>query len=312
MSHLLAKAAESGNLPALLRLLDGGADIEWTHKGTGRTALLSAVIAEQREAAVALLDRGARIDHQCKAMGYSALAWAGHGGDVQLAALLIERGAALDLASPELKRTALMSAAQAGHGELVGLLLEAGADPHLLDFNQQNAWALAQDNGHQEVLQRLEQSGVGAPAAPEQSPPLPWPSNTDDLTAPCNVVRGYTLAMHAWEQRGNARSTTDPEPSVDEGFWAEQEQLVARFCTQRERAYKHHAYGWPTTYAPEDQLLSCETLSTHQAAVIIRDPAQRSLCYEHRFLLKRVAGQWRIDSAKRRLAGTEEWQSSIL
>lgn len=312
MSHLLAKAAESGNLPALLRLLEGGADLEWTHKGTGRTALLSAVIAEQWEATVALLDRGARIDHQCTALGYSALAWASHAGNASLATLLIERAAALDLASPELKRTALMCAAQAGHPALVALLLDAGANPQLLDFKQQSAWSLAQDKGHQAVLQRLEQAGLGAPPAPAPTPVLPWPDPVDDRTDPISVVRGYTLAMHAWEQRGNALSAADPGHGSDGSFWAEQEQIVERFCTQRQRVYKHHSHGWPTTYAPEDQLLACDPLSANQTAVIIRDPAERSLCYEHRFLLKRAAGQWRIDSVKRRLAGTEKWQSSIL
>ena len=53
-------------------------------------------------------------------------------------------------------------------------------------------------------------------------------------------------------------------------------------------------------------------LKPAQAEVLVRDPASRALCYEHRFVVKRVAGQWRIDSVKRRLAGTQKWANAIL
>ncbi|MEE6229939.1 ankyrin repeat domain-containing protein [Stenotrophomonas maltophilia] len=61
MSHLLAKAAEKQDLARIDALLDEGADIEWQHKGTGRTPLLSAVIAGKADSVERLLDRGANI-----------------------------------------------------------------------------------------------------------------------------------------------------------------------------------------------------------------------------------------------------------
>ncbi|MCK9817567.1 ankyrin repeat domain-containing protein [Pseudomonas sp. MAFF 302046] len=187
MSHLLAKAAENGNLPDLLRLLDAGADIEWTHKGTGRSALLFATLAGHPALVTALLDRGAQIDRQCKALGYSALAWAAHEGDVALVQLLIERGADLDLASPELRRTPLMCAAQAGQAEALEQLLQAGADGRLLDFKQQNAWALARDKGHETIMQRLEQAGAGA--RPQLNARRPWPGPTPPPRPPATRCR---------------------------------------------------------------------------------------------------------------------------
>lgn len=314
MSHLLAKAAENGNLPDLLRLLDAGADIEWTHKGTGRSALLFATLAGHPALVTALLDRGAQIDRQCKALGYSALAWAAHEGDMALVQLLIERGADLDLASPELRRTPLMCAAQAGQAEALEQLLQAGADGRLLDFKQQNAWALARDKGHETIMQRLEQAGAGAPPAAERPPTLAWPDTAAEPTSdPVQVVRAYTLAMHAWEHQGNALSAADPEHHTPPDFWAQQQQIVARYCTPRPRAYQHQSYGVPTTYAPSDQLLGCEPLSGTRSEVLIRDSRERGgVQYEHRFVVKCSAGAWRIDSVKRRMAGTDTWRSGIL
>jgi len=70
MSHLLFKAAQTGDVRAPESLLAGGANIEWTHKGTGRTALVEAAINGHRDAVAVLLRRGAAIDHQCTALGY--------------------------------------------------------------------------------------------------------------------------------------------------------------------------------------------------------------------------------------------------
>jgi hypothetical protein len=44
MSHLLRRAAESGNIDKLKLRLEAGDDIGSRDKGTGRTALLMAVI----------------------------------------------------------------------------------------------------------------------------------------------------------------------------------------------------------------------------------------------------------------------------
>ncbi|MGC5700820.1 ankyrin repeat domain-containing protein [Pseudomonas sp. NFXW11] len=311
MSHLLEKAAARGDLAALERLLDAGANLEWQHKGTGRSALLAATIAGHPAAVSLLLERGANIHQRCTALGYNALTWAAYNGDLTMARLLLEHGAELDPASPELQRTALMTAAQAGHGPMVSLLLAAGADPHRLDFQQRNAWSLAEEKAHAAVMQLLQQAGSQAPPASVEPAVLPWPEPLADEASdadPVAQVRAYTLALAAWEQRGNSLG----HEALDAGFWAEPQQLIERFCTQRPRAYARASYGYPSTYSPADELLACAQLKPAQAEVLIRDPAARALCYEHRFLLKRIAGQWRIDSVKRRLAGTQKWANAIL
>lgn len=311
MSHLLEKAAARGDLAAIERLLDAGADLEWQHKGTGRTALLAATIAGHQPAVALLLARGADVQQPCKALGYSPLAWAASQGDTAMAELLIAHGAALEHASPELQRTALMNAAQGGHEAMLSLLLKAGADPLRLDFQQRNACSLAEEKGHTQIMQQLAQAGAGAPPASAAAPSLPWPplaAGDDNSGDPVTQVRAYTLALEAWEQRGNALG----HEAVDAAFWAEPQQLLERFCTLRPRAYPRASYGYPTTYSEADQLLGCQLLKPAQAQVLMRDPASRALCYEHRFLVKRVAGQWRIDSVKRRLAGTPKWTNAIL
>ncbi|MQA54834.1 ankyrin repeat domain-containing protein [Pseudomonas piscis] len=311
MSHLLEKAAARGDLAALTRLLDAGADIEWKHKGTGRTALLAATIAGRLPAVALLLQRGANPQQPCKALGYSSLSWAAGNGACAIAKLLIEHGAALDQVSPDLRRSALMNAAQGGHAEMVSLLLQAGADAQLLDFQQRNAWSLAEDKGHERIMHLLAQAGAGAQQPSEPAPHLPWPelpAAGDSSADPVTQVRAYTLALEAWERRGKAQA----RDGLDQDFWAEPRQLLERFCTQRDRAYARASYGSPTTYSKDNELLACQLLKPSQAEVLIRDPASRRLRYEYRFLVKLAAGQWRIDNVKRRLAGTEKWENTIL
>ncbi|KTC39176.1 ankryin [Pseudomonas sp. ABAC61] len=311
MSHLLEKAAARGDLAALTRLLDAGADIEWKHKGTGRTALLAATIAGRLPTVALLLQRGANLQQPCKALGYSALSWAAGNGDCAIAKLLIEHGAALDQASPDLRRSALMNAAQGGHAEMVGLLLKAGADPRQLDFEQRNAWSLAQEKGHGRIMQLLAEAGAGEQAPVQPSPHLPWPELPTDAHSsadPVTQVRAYTLALEAWERRGKAQARN----GLNQDFWAEPQQLLERFCTLRDRAYARSSYGSPTTYSKDSELLACQRLKPSQAEVLMRDPASRRLRYEYRFLVKLVAGQWRIDNVKRRLAGTEKWTNTLL
>lgn len=311
MSSQLSKAAEKGDVAAIQRLLDKGDDLEWTHKGTGRTALLEASIAGHHDAVAALLDHGSRIDHQCKSMGYTSLTWASANGALEIVDLLIARGANLDLASPELRRTALMAAAQSGRAGVVERLLRAGANPHLTDFKEATAWSLAEGNGHQAVLQILGDAKVGAPAPPAAPKVLAWPEAsahakpTDD---PVAVVRAYILAMDAWENKGNALPEgSTPEPA----FWEEQLQIVARFCTQRSRVQQHSSYGFPTSHSQSDQLVSVHADSSSKTEVVILDK-RTPLEYERQFVVHHKGGEWRIDSLKYRMRGTDKWDPLIL
>lgn len=310
MSNLLFKAAETGDVAALEAQLAKGADVDWRHKGTGRTALIQATIERQRDAINVLLRHRASLDLQCTTLGWVALAWASYNGDDETVRVLISHGASLDLASPDLKRTALMTAAQLGHAGPVVLLLDAGADPRLLDVRHENAWSLAKANGHEAILALLE--GAGGTAPVPKAPPaiLPWPDVTEDAPTqtPAMVVRAYILAMAAWETNGHARGTA---AASDPNFWATQLDIVARYCTQKQRTIQHLSYGSPTHHAAEDQLLSMTELSASKMELIVVHQ-YGSHDNEHCFSVHRKAGEWRIDSLKTRLLGMQKWERDIL
>ncbi|QEI06925.1 ankryin [Pigmentiphaga aceris] len=313
MSHLLQKAAEQGNTAKIKQLLDKGDDIEWRHKGTGRTALVSAAIAGQRDAVEVLIQHGANINHQCSAVGYSALAWAGELGLTEVADLLIKRGASLDLPSPQLKRTALMAAAQSGHIDVVRLLLDQGAAPELVDFSHDNAWTLAAERGHVAITSMLEAVGAGAPTPPKPTPVLPWPVRPDDVPAtaePALVVHAYIQASFDWETHGRELSKEgDALPDI---FWQEADDIVSRYCTLRERVYKRLGFGWPPEYTPDDELLSIRPVSSRVEVLVCDAPRENGMRYEHLFVVKQAGGEWRIDSVKKRMRGTEDWSNGIL
>lgn len=312
MSHLLFKAASAGDVAAIEAQLARGADIDWHHKGTGRTALIEASIQRQPQAVAALLRHGASLNLQCKALGSTALAWAASLGDAAIAAMLLSHNADIEIASPELGRTALMSAAQAGHAELVALLLEAGADPAPLDFRQENAWALARAKGHTQVMALLERSGSASPPPPAAPQAQDWPDTSPgtETQTPERVVRAYILAMEAWERKGVARHAASASASAPE-FWAEQLDIVAKYCTSKPRAYAHSSFGTPTHHSSQDLLLSVTQQSASRMELIVLR-ASESMAYEHRFSVHRKAGQWRIDSLARRLHGTQKWERDIL
>ncbi|WP_329892515.1 ankyrin repeat domain-containing protein [Stenotrophomonas sp. SMYL11] len=314
MSNLLAKAAEKQDLDRIDALLDAGADIEWQHKGTGRTPLLSAVIAGKADSVVRLLDRGANIQHACTALGYTALGWAANAGDTKIGHMLIARGASLDAASPELRRTPLMVAAQGGHLPMVELLLAGGADVARVDFEGRNALALAEECGHAAVVQRLQAAGAQRPPALEEAPALAWPEPAADGD-PAAVVRGYMLACHAWETRGYRDAKGGGDLLGSAAFQQERADILAAWCTDRKRVYSTGmAVGNPPVHVPEDLLAATSQPTASKAEVLVRDHPQKSraLRYERLFVLKRVAGQWRIDVLKKRLFRIEAWSSAIL
>ncbi|HDS1580800.1 TPA: ankyrin repeat domain-containing protein [Stenotrophomonas maltophilia] len=314
MSHLLAKAAEQQDLERIDALMDAGADIEWRHKGTGRTPLLSAVIAGKVESVVRLLDRGANMEQACAAVGFTALGWAAERNDAAMGRLLIARGASLDAASPELRRTPLMAAAQGGHLSMVELLLDSGADVACLDFEGRNALALAEDRGHTAVVQRLRTAGAQTPPALVEAPPLAWPEPAAEGD-PAAVVRGYVLACHAWETRGYRDAKAGGDLLGTAAFQQERADILAAWCTGRKRVYSTGmSVGNPPLHMPEDLLVALVQPTASKAEVLVRDSAQKSrgLRYERLFMLKRVAGQWRIDTLKKRPFRTDTWAPAIL
>ncbi|WP_422353482.1 ankyrin repeat domain-containing protein [Stenotrophomonas sp. AR026] len=314
MSHLLAKAAEKQDLDRIDALLDAGADIEWQHKGTGRTPLLSAVIAGKADAVARLLDRGANIEHACSALGYTALGWAANAGDTKVGHMLITRGALLDVASPESRYTPMMLASSGGHLAMVELLLDSGAAVAPLNFEERNALAIADARKHEDVVARLKLAGAQLAPVLVEVPALEWPE-PDSEGEPASVVRGYLLAYHEWETRGYKDSRSGGSLLRSADFGQEKADILAAWCTDRKRVYSTGvSVGNPRRYVPGDLLVAVAKSGTSKAEVLVRDDPQksRSLRYEHLFVLKRVGGQWRIDVLKKRLFRTEVWSSAIL
>lgn len=314
MSHLLAKAAEKQDLDRIDALLDAGADIEWQHKGTGRTPLLSAVIAGKADAVARLLDRGANIEHACTALGYTALGWAANAGDTRVGHMLITRGALLDVASPESRYTPMMLASSGGHLAMVELLLDSGAAVAPLNFEGRNALAIADARKHEDVVARLKLAGAQLPPVLVEAPALEWPV-PDSEGEPASVVRGYLLAYHEWETRGYNDSRSGGSLLRSADFGQEKADILAAWCTDRKRVYSTGvSVGNPRRYVPGDLLVAITKPGTSKAEVLVRDDPRksRSLRYEHLFVLKRVGGQWRIDVLKKRPFRTEAWSSAIL
>lgn len=117
MSHLLLKAASTGDVATVRRLLDSGVDINYHSKdkqATGRTALSEAAIQGHLEVVRLLLERGANLDWQDRAVGFTPLGWAANEGHESIVEALLEAGADPNVPTPEFLHTPLMAAAQRG------------------------------------------------------------------------------------------------------------------------------------------------------------------------------------------------------
>lgn len=177
-------------------------------------------------------------------------------------------------------------------------------------------WALARAKGHTQVMALLERSGSASPPPPAAPQAQDWPETPPgtETQTPERVVRAYILAMEAWERKGVARHAASASASASAAapeFWAEQLDIVAKYCTSKPRAYAHSSFGTPTHHSAQDLLLSVTQQSASRMELIVLR-ASESMAYEHRFSVHRKAGQWRIDSLARRLHGTQKWERDIL
>ena len=141
-------AAEVGDLDAIKKHLEGGADVNAANK-QGYTALHIAVRRGQKEAVALLLEKGAKVNAQRK--GKTPLDFAGK--KEEIAALLLEKGAKT---GKELKAAgSIFSAAESGLVDAVKTHLAAGVDVNGKNKRGHAALHLAAKKGHVEVSKVL-------------------------------------------------------------------------------------------------------------------------------------------------------------
>lgn len=341
-SHLLRQAAQRGDLVKIAARLQAGDALEGRHKGTGRTALLEAVIAGQAPAVSLLLQRGADVQACCTAVGHTALEWAVVQGHGPIAQALLAQGAVPDQLGPHsfLGHTSLMLAASLGNTDLVRLLLEAGADPSVCDHRGGNALAHAEARGHAQAAALLRAAGAMPAPSPPAVAPLDWPAlrwEPASLTSaseplpgdatPQDIVRSYILASHDWEVAAWARSEAArsaaggdagaeahaPAFSWDE-VAARAEEIRALHCTPRKRQYPRAGIGATPAFTSQIALIEVVQPQAARAELLLRYLAPDHFLqeYETVFVCLRRKGLWRIDSAKTRLLGTSDWDPVIL
>jgi len=134
----LLKAAESGDVEKLRKLLAKGEDIN-ARSRHGLTSVQTALLSRQPDAALFLVEAGAdlavRDSDENSLLGLACMTGAG-----AVARALIERGADVN-SRDDRGATPLMWAANRKFPELAELLLDHGADPNLQD-SQQGSTAL--------------------------------------------------------------------------------------------------------------------------------------------------------------------------
>lgn len=158
----LHRAAASGNLAELTRLLQGGVPVD-SRNGDGATALLAATHANQIETARALIAAGADVNAKDK-IHDSPYLYAGARGHLEILRLTLANEADLESLN-RFGGTALIPAAERGHLETVQTLIEAGV---AVDHVNRLGWTalleavLLGDGGprHQQILVALIAGGA--------------------------------------------------------------------------------------------------------------------------------------------------------
>lgn len=309
MSRYLLEAAARADVVKIEEQLAKGVDVNCTHKGTGRTPLIEAVIGGQHEATRMLIEADAEVNHFDKAVGYTALMWACSRGDLEAAKLLVQAGANVNARSPEFGWTPLLCAAGVSL-PVVQLLLESGADPSVAKNDGTTAVAVAERAKHPEIAALLSARGVTATNVLPEPVFLPWPEVGIDALAvddtnPASVVRGLIIAMHQFEER--ALSAKD-----NNAILALMNEVYSRFCTDKKRPYgRNGSYSRPPEYDPAtEKLVESREVRAGRAEVMTRSDTQgqREILY----VLAKKAGRWLVDGRKSRLVGQSDWQDDCI
>jgi ankyrin repeat protein len=121
----LFEAAADGDIDAITKLLDAGANVNAAIGGDG-SPLIGAAREGDLDAVRLLLDRGADVDMGVRGDG-NALIMAARVGHIDVVTLLLDRGASIEHVVPG-DENALIQASGSGRLEVVRLLVSRGAN----------------------------------------------------------------------------------------------------------------------------------------------------------------------------------------
>jgi uncharacterized protein len=93
---VLLEAVKTGNTESVVRLLDGGAEVD-AKDASGATALMHAVKGEQIETIRVLIERGADRNAKGKFLGFSPIVFAVKASNADILELLLEENDAAEL-----------------------------------------------------------------------------------------------------------------------------------------------------------------------------------------------------------------------
>ncbi|WP_455212132.1 ankyrin repeat domain-containing protein [Kaarinaea lacus] len=231
----LMKAARDGNIEAVKRAIDGGAEVNYrTEKG--KTALMVAASNGHTDTVKLLLDHGAQIDQQDN-FGTTAIIVAATAAKTQTAEFLAQQGAdptrkdssggsALSNASffghtdtvkallkyadnlPQQDAEELMMIASGlGHADLVDALLTHGVSPNARGIKQRTAIMAAAAFDKQEVAKLLLKNGADATLRDEDG------FNAYDVAKENDNEEIYKLLSEFYKEKetGNRRGAKKPE-----------------------------------------------------------------------------------------------------
>lgn len=188
-------ASRSGNLTAIIELLEQGVDVN-ARNARGSTALHFAALAGHAEIARVLIDTGASLDSKDE-VGMAPLHLAARAGQAQLVELLIDEGAEVE-ARDERAITALGYALMGGHLAVVEALVNRGAEVNSTFYDMVTPLHVAVASGLTEVTEMLLDRGAEVNAVTRSGlTPLDW--------AP---ERGHHTLKALLESRGGTAGET--------------------------------------------------------------------------------------------------------
>ena len=156
-TQLMAQAATSGDVEAVVELLQSDPLLVHGHSRDGWTPLHLAAHFGHRQVAEALLAHGADVNARASNdLGTTPLLWAVMGQDLAVVTLLLDHGADVNAATTA-GSTPLHKAAVLSNAALVRLLLARGANVNARNSGGQTPLTHALFQGHDEVVALLQQ-----------------------------------------------------------------------------------------------------------------------------------------------------------